>query len=715
MRTWRAGRNRWRSGPLIQTDRIPQVVAADDLRSAFSRTDSPHAAELLLRALDAGMGWETATHAVAQGIAERFPPVSPLARPSSMLATLKRMWSGLAFGFILYLLTQPVLGLIRESLVAAFALTLRSFIATGIWQPILTGLRLDPVYAGAALRSLGSVQVSGIAIAGPLGVLLHARLPDIFLAPDQTRSGAFASMVALPGASILGQMAAAVGADVVLLTMGFILMRRASGRTSLQVYGLFVQAEIVIGHVLRASLGARQLDASGVPFALALVSPMLGWRSTERLAALPEPWQTAILSLALVMLAYAVPVLGLLGIRVIGRKAPKASVPAERHDRLPRRAFAACAIATVMTVWSPIGSLARSASNWQPVNQVVNAASANRGSNQPASSSAADSGPRVVSLVQRPTGAWEYLVDGSPTVIRGVGYNPQYAALPASQRAILYQRDFSAIQSIGANSIEGWFDNQFDEMTLDYANRYGLGVIMPFELNQDWDYSDPTVQTDVLSQVGDWVMRYRANPAVRMWAPGNENLHHQLYANWVSQEQVPAARAKAQAFAAFLPRLVDRIHELDPDHPVLYRDAEDVYLDWLKQGFDSSPTPRPWLVYGANVYSATRLSQIIAAWPTQWVGGPLVISEFAPGGRGPDARASGYQQDWQVIRSRPAVVLGGLAYTWATNGPEDLDRVFGLVDANGNPCDAAMSALAAAYLNDQSAAESPMVVRADNG
>jgi hypothetical protein len=30
------------------------------------------------------------------------------------------------------------------------------------------------------------------------------------------------------------------------------------------------------------------------------------------------------------------------------------------------------------------------------------------------------------------------------------------------------------------------------------------------------------------------------------------------------------------------------------------------------------------------------------------------------------------------------IVLGGLAYTWATNGPEDLDRVFGLVDPR--PC-----------------------------
>jgi Voltage gated chloride channel/CBS domain len=43
-------------------------------------------------------------------------------------------------------------------------------------------------------------------------------------------------------------------------------------------------------------------------------------------------------------------------------------------------------------------------------------------------------------------------------------------------------------------------------------------------------------------------------------------------------------------------------------------------------------------------------------------------------------RPTGFQQEWSVIQSRSDVVLGGLAYTWATNGPEGLDRVFGLVD-----------------------------------
>jgi hypothetical protein len=97
------------------------------------------------------------------------------------------------------------------------------------------------------------------------------------------------------------------------------------------------------------------------------------------------------------------------------------------------------------------------------------------------------------------------------------------------------------------------------------------------------------------------------------------------------------------------------------------------------------------------VYTAARLQSVIANWPNQWPGRPLLISEFAPGGMGPSDRPLGFQQLWNLVRSRPGVVLGGMAYVWSTNGPEDLDRVFGLVDPSGNPTDGALAALSAEY------------------
>jgi hypothetical protein len=76
----------------------------------------------------------------------------------------------------------------------------------------------------------------------------------------------------------------------------------------------------------------------------------------------------------------------------------------------------------------------------------------------------------------------------------------------------------------------------------------------------------------------------------------------------------------------------------------------------------------------------------------------LLISEFGPSGAGHTERPLGYQQDWSILCGRPDIVLGGLAYTWATNGPEELDRVFGLVDANGVPTDGSLAALSEAFL-----------------
>jgi len=187
---------------------------------------------------------------------------------------------------------------------------------------------------------------------------------------------------------------------------------------------------------------------------------------------------------------------------------------------------------------------------------------------------------------------------------------------------------------------------QLPEEALDAATgclvvaRYGVGVIMPFEINQDWDLTNPNVRQSILDHVSAWVERYKDHPAVRIWAPGNENIHRILYPRWVSQENEPVARARADAFAAFLPLLVDRIHQLDPKHPVLYRDAEDVYLRSLKTALEANGETRPWLLYGANVYSPTRLKQIVDAWPAQWLAGPLLISEFAPGGVGRGIRQS---------------------------------------------------------------------------
>ena len=85
---------------------------------------------------------------------------------------------------------------------------------------------------------------------------------------------------------------------------------------------------------------------------------------------------------------------------------------------------------------------------------------------------------------------------------------------------------------LGVNTIEGWFETQFDSVTLDSAARNGIGVMMPFELNQDWDYTNPNVTASILDHVAAYVEKYQNHPAVRMWAPGTRTCIGSCLRTW---------------------------------------------------------------------------------------------------------------------------------------------------------------------------------------
>jgi hypothetical protein len=646
--------------------------------------------------------WGVLTAAVARGLAatyrHRVGPARGVKPPPV------HGWQVILFAVLTYVLLRPLVGLGHELSVCGAAALLHTLVGTDIWQPVVDWLGLDPIYTGAAVRAAGGVEIDGLAVAGPIGDWLHALLPALILAPDRVARAAGISMVAATGAPALGRGLASFGADLLWLIGGVWLVKGWHGRpVGVALMGLLIQGQIVVNHLLDAHLSIADLEASGLPFALAVAAPGGSWFSQD-LKHMPELLRTLVVGGTLVALAYGCAAIVLLvgrGVWRVAHLCARSRVDRARaNPPLGRQIVLAGTAVALVTAISPIGALAFGSPNWagMPTPPSASLRPASRPGDLARPQTAP--GPSRVKIEQAPDGNWQCLVNGQPRVIRGVGYNPQYAALTADDRARVYQRDFSAMHQLGINTIEGWFEPQFDQLTLEYAARNDIGVLMPFELNQDWPYENPNVQQSILDHVSAYVERYKNDPAVRMWAPGNEDLHRILYPHMKTLENEPAVRARADAFAAFLPVLVDRIHQLDPNHPVIYRDAEDVYLPRLKQSFEATGVARPWLVYGANVYTQARLQQIVTNWPSQWLDGPLIISEFAPGGVGPAERPVGFQQDWAVIRSRPGIVLGGLAYTWATNGPEDLDRVFGLVDPQAVPTDGALAALSASYLTD---------------
>jgi hypothetical protein len=188
-----------------------------------------------------------------------------------------------------------------------------------------------------------------------------------------------------------------------------------------------------------------------------------------------------------------------------------------------------------------------------------------------------------------------------------------------------------------------------------------------------------------------------------MWALGNEILHKLVFPSWMSVQVDPWREERAHAFASLLVTLADRVRAEDPLHPVVYTDAEDAYVSYVREAITADGKDRPWFVYGINVYTP-RLRSMIEMWPTVGFDTPLFISEFAPGGLSAQDRPAGLRDMWDVVQSFDDSVLGGAVYAWSTNGPEEVDRVFGLVNSEGTAVDGALSAVGRMYGGDTTTA-----------
>jgi hypothetical protein len=313
----------------------------------------------------------------------------------------------------------------------------------------------------------------------------------------------------------------------------------------------------------------------------------------------------------------------------------------------------------------------------------------------PATSWTAPPGP-VPTSVELTAAGFEYRVNGRPTFIQGMGYNPPVGNLPLDARRQRLDIDLPLMAAAGVNTVIGWNPAVFDGSLLDAAHRSGLGVALPFDVDFTLDVRDSATRQSFTSTILRWVDQYRAHPAVRFWAVGNEVLQRSVPPAWCSTAPSETQGAWADAWSTLLLDVADRIHERDPDHPVLYREAEDSYAPWLARALAARPAPRPWLVYGVNAYTP-RLVEIIDGWPDRLIPTSLLVSEFAPlnGARG--ERADAFREIWGSIRTRAAQVLGGAVYVWSTDGPEEVDRAFGLVDANGEPVDDALETIAGLY------------------
>jgi hypothetical protein len=667
-------------------------------------------------------------------------PPSPTRRVPRVLLTL-------VVGVLMYGLLAPVLAIGHEMVVLGTASLLGDIVWLFRSCGLLRVLPLDPIYTSAMLLTIAGIVPRGLAIAGPVGDLLHATWPVPFEAPSLVAPFAFASAVVEPGATVISRLICGIVADAALLTIGLLAIQRGRRRHGwLVVMGAVIQANVFVAHLVDAPPALADIEAAGIPFAIAMLvsgDVQAGPRLSETLASLPDLALNGILGLGLVVLAYlpiVVVVTGLGLVRSIRtghvqagpRRATRSTgAPVARRQRMATITSRAVLVTVsslgrtlvlgalaVGIVLSPVGDLADAqthflASTLDPdptlVDRDASQAQATIVDQSPTSVAGAVGDPLVVaSPVPSPAPTdpsivavagshyqYQYTVNGVPQVIRGIGYNVRYQSLPPDERARRLDRDFATLKKMGVNTVFGWDPAEFDEVLLDAAQRHGLGVAPPFDLDPDAAYGDPAVRDRVTHDVLTWVARYRQHPAVRMWAIGNEVLHKLVYPSWMPVRSDPAWEQRARDFASFYVELADTVHAADPNHPILHRDAEDAYFTWLRDAFGASER-RPWLVYGVNAYTP-RLAEILAGWPGDGWDVPLLVSEFAPGGMSPADRPQGFRSMWKMIRGAGDWTLGGAVYAWTTDGPEEVDRVFGLVDDDGKAVDGAFDAIGAIF------------------
>ncbi len=626
----------------------------------------------------------------------------------------KKLPMPVAASVSLCLFLVAILPLLHQAVVLAIAVSLQAVASSLLMKTALMHAGLDPVYASVFNRTLGNIEARGLAVAGPLGDSLHQLAPSLFASPDKLVPGASATALVGDGGSVLASAIAMVGTEVIFMCAGLAMLWFAlrRGRASpqahflaLSILGLMFQARGVVG-LARFRFSLEDLEIMGLSHVFTKLFPVDAGTYRGMVA---EPLDTLVpylIPAIVILIVYGVPLAVILlhgwlkgGLQARGRRILQHFIhwPLRLSEqRLGHAAFLGVGLmAGIVLSQALLPTLAdynyASEAEKSP-GQVVDEsppAAAEQGQVpvQPAAPMAvAKRGPSKVAV----SGAglvYNYTVDGQPEKIRGIGYNVMYSHLSPDERAARYDRDFGLMQAAGVNTILGWEREQFDELTLEKAQEYGIGVVMPYHLKGDADYTDPTYQQEIRQDVTDWVRRFKKYPALRMWGIGNEVVH--------SMGKNPLT-PRSRAFSQFYVNLADAVRAVDPDHPITYRDAEDLYLGPLRDALRKDGVPRPWLVYGVNFFTL-RICDALQSWPKRDFDSPVIVSEFAPSGLRPEDRPKGYIKMLKCIAKENPSLLGAFAYVWATTGPEAIDRVMGLVNQEGQPVDQSLTALGKAY------------------
>ncbi len=295
-------------------------------------------------------------------------------------------------------------------------------------------------------------------------------------------------------------------------------------------------------------------------------------------------------------------------------------------------------------------------------------------------------------------GNFQLTADGAPFYIRGVAYNPGHdwrdGATPLTRREL--HADFDQLQALGANTIRRYGGGIYDRNLLRAANEKGMKVLYGFWLEQDVDYlSNSAKRAAYEARVESTVRARRDDPAILAWSVGNEvwGLLKHRYAQ-------PYLTEIRHAHVDYVEHLAQRIHALDPHHPVFAAHEHSPQLAGTLADFSRGAPSLDFT--GVNSYYDERMSELAAIATRFDPARPYLVSEFGSDGYwdarltphdaagalvepSSDEKASSYERGWTLrTLAHRGRNIGGVAYCWRDRF-EATATWFGLTDWQHRP------------------------------
>lgn len=249
-------------------------------------------------------------------------------------------------------------------------------------------------------------------------------------------------------------------------------------------------------------------------------------------------------------------------------------------------------------------------------------------------------------------GQWDLLVNHRPFRLKGVGVGLMEGRYEKADYLKL-------AKDLGANTVRTWGDEQGTREYLDRAAEYGLYVNAGIWLNPAADgetsYLDQGQKARLMRRVISYVKEFKNHPAIIFWNIGNEVIF------WMKDE------AERGAFCKFLEEVINEVHRIDPQHPVIYTSAFTTAVPYIKKYVPSLD------IFGVNAYGGFEFvhNEIISRLDI-----PYLVTEFGPLGEWDrpkdmngsslemtdDQKAHYYNKYAHKIRDAYGYCLGGFAF-----------------------------------------------------